>query len=48
MVPQDQQLEVASPGTIIDDLDSAFAITKLRADVLPAPGQIIALFARSS
>jgi hypothetical protein len=26
MVPHDQQLEVASPDTINDDLDSAFAI----------------------
>ncbi|SRR6266496_263944 len=40
MVPHDQQLEVASPNKIADDLDSAFAIlvchTKLRADVSPA------------
>jgi len=26
MVPHDQQLEVASPGMINDDLDSVFAI----------------------
>ena len=49
MVPHDQQLEVASPGMMIDDLDSVFAITKLRADVLPALWSLPAsLFARSS
>jgi len=26
MVPHDQQIEVASPGTITDDLDSELAI----------------------
>src|SRR5450755_1723960 len=40
MVPQDQQLGVASagalPGTINDDLDSAFAITKFWASAGPA------------
>src|SRR5579883_1669997 len=39
MVPQDQQVEVASPGTISDELDLGigFAINKFTTNARPAP-----------